>query len=83
MTLKKKTIDELEALLSETKLKFREKLRSIQSVIDEKKRDDEMRIIREKAEKYDLLLERRQLDKNKSETRNDQQSVASVSLNLG
>lgn len=58
MTLKKKTIDELEALLSETKLKFREKLRSIQSVIDEKKRDDEMRIIRQKADKYDEFIEK-------------------------
>lgn len=58
MSLKKKTIDELEALLSETKLKFREKLRSIQSVIDEKKRDDEMRIIRQKADKYDEFIEK-------------------------
>jgi len=40
-------------------------------------------IVVSRPEKYDLLLERRQLDKNKSETRNDQQSVASVSLNLG
>jgi len=63
MTLKKKTIDELEALLSETKLKFREKLRSIQSVIDEKKRDDEISIIRQKADRYDEIVEKNRQQK--------------------
>jgi len=59
MSLQKKTIKELEDLLNETKLKFRDKIRAIQTVIDDKKRDDELKLLKEKADKYDRLLAQR------------------------
>jgi len=59
MSLQKKTIKELEDLLDETKLKFREKIRAIQTVIDDKKRDEELKLLKEKADKYDRLVAQR------------------------
>lgn len=51
MSLKKKTVEELKQM----QVSLREKLRSIQSVLDEREREKEIEELRKKADAYDKL----------------------------
>lgn len=66
MSLKKRTVVELEDLLAETKLKFKEKIREIQYALDVKKMDDENEILRNKAQNFEQQLKSIQ-EKHQSE----------------
>lgn len=66
MSLKKRTVVELEDLLAETKLKFKEKIREIQYALDVKKMDDENEILRNKAQNFEQQLKHIQ-EKHQSE----------------